>query len=55
VLTVEDDGVGLDNTKMAGGTRLGTRVMSSMTTSLNGTLDLAGSAKGTRATLKFPV
>lgn len=55
VLTVQDDGVGLDNTKMAQGTRLGTRVMSSMTSSLGGTLDLAGSSKGTRATLRFPV
>ena len=54
ILTVEDDGVGLENAQTSGGTRLGTRVMTSMTSSIGGTLDLTGSAQGTRATLKFP-
>jgi two-component sensor histidine kinase len=54
-LTVEDDGVGLDNTKLAGGTQLGTKVISSMTTSLGGKLDYGGTGKGTQAVLRFPV
>lgn len=55
VLTVEDDGVGLGNTQMAGGTRLGTRVMTSMTSSMGGKLDFSGAERGTRAVLTFPV
>ncbi|CCB64091.1 response regulator [Hyphomicrobium sp. MC1] len=55
VLTVEDDGVGLDKTQMAGGTRLGTRVMTSMTSSIGGKLAFSGGDSGTRAMLTFPV
>lgn len=55
VLTVEDDGVGLGKTQMAGGTRLGTRVMTSMTSSIGGKLDFSGGDSGTRAMLTFPV
>jgi two-component sensor histidine kinase len=55
ILTVKDDGVGLDSSKTAAGTGLGTRVMASMTASLAGTLEFVGDANGTRAVLRFPV
>jgi two-component sensor histidine kinase len=55
VLTVEDDGIGIGNTEITGGTRLGTRVMSSMTSSLGGTLDFDGDQGGTRAILRFSI
>jgi len=53
MLTVEDDGVGIANAE-SGGTHLGTRVMTSMTSSLGGTLAFDGEAGGTRAVLSFP-
>jgi two-component sensor histidine kinase len=56
ILTVEDDGIGLGNTKVPSGTRLGTRVMTSMTSSLGGTLEFAAGANGgTVANLRFSV
>jgi two-component sensor histidine kinase len=56
LLKVEDDGVGVDSAQASGGTRLGTRVMTSMTSSLGGTLEyMPGTQQGTRAELRFPV
>lgn len=53
ILTVADDGVGVSNAPTTG-TRLGTRVMTSMTTSLGGTLEFAPTTRGTLAVLQFP-
>ena len=54
ILSVHDDGIGMANTESSG-TRLGTRVMTSMTTSLGGTLEFNGDGGGTAAILRFPV
>jgi two-component sensor histidine kinase len=53
IISVEDDGVGIGNAPTTGGTRLGTRVMTSMTSSLGGVLEFESNDPGTRAVLRF--
>ncbi|HVZ05089.1 response regulator [Hyphomicrobium sp.] len=54
ILMVEDDGIGYNAQAAAAGTGLGSKVISSMTTRLQGTLSYRPTAKGTRAVLEFP-
>lgn len=52
-LSVEDDGVGLNDLQSAAGTGLGSKVIASMTSKLQGTISYPPTAKGTRALLQF--
>lgn len=54
-LSVEDDGIGYNAQAAAAGTGLGSKVIASMTTRLQGTLTYRPMAKGTRAVLEFPI
>ncbi|RUP08054.1 response regulator [Hyphomicrobium sp.] len=55
LLAVEDDGVGLEAQASTGGTGLGSKVIASMALNLGGELKFAKVARGTRATLSFPL
>jgi len=54
-LAVEDDGVGFNEQASAAGTGLGSKVIASMTSRLEGTLTYQPRARGTRAALQFPL
>jgi len=53
VLSVEDDGIGIDHHRAPAGTGAGQRLIRAMAQQLGGTLDIAG-PPGTRFTLRFP-
>lgn len=55
LLSVEDDGVGLDATSMPRGTGIGTKVIQAMATSLQSAVTTDRAHKGTRVTLEFPL
>lgn len=54
-LAVEDDGVGFNDPSSVVGTGLGSKVIASMTSRLEGTLTYHSRARGTRAVLQFPL
>jgi len=54
-LSVEDEGIGFNNTTSAMGTGLGSKVIASMTSKLQGTMAYPPTARGTRAVLQFPL
>ncbi|MBA2126308.1 two-component system sensor histidine kinase/response regulator [Hyphomicrobium methylovorum] len=55
VLTVDDDGVGLQPNAASGGTGLGSKVIASMTARLQGEISRPKTPKGTRVVLQFPL
>lgn len=55
VLAVEDEGIGFNDLTSASGTGLGSKVIASMTSKLQGTMAYPPTGKGTRAVLKFRV
>ena len=55
LLSVEDEGVGFNNKTTAAGTGLGSKVIASMTSKLQGTMTYPPTGRGTRAVLRFPL
>ena len=54
-LVVEDDGKGFSDGVAARGTGLGSKIVSAMTTNLEGVLTRAASSKGAKFVLEFPI
>ena len=58
-LTIEDDGIGIDDHAKPAGTGLGQRLLKSMTAQISGTVELRSKrhdgATGTLAVVRFPV
>jgi two-component sensor histidine kinase len=53
VLSIADEGIGIQSTPAPGSTGMGQRIVSAMANKLNASVEHDSSAKGTRVTLKF--